>query len=273
MPSASPAFGQRARGPRRGTEADAPSARRGDRRRGRGGAAVRHRAASCVQLASPLGGHRRRAGGRCLPGAELNPAAQSRAAHAITIAAPPRAWPWLAQVGLGKAALQRPARQHRPPGAEQIIEGAPSIRHVSETTVPMLRSSPVNDVTAPRITPWTPLAISSEQARQHPGLTLTPAAASTRRDAPAHPLRARQRPPALCAPACSTSSADSPMMRKMLRTLRGRAERGRAEAALVRTYPFPAPCPGSPRLVEAATLKAAAGESVAGSNPAGHAPM
>ena len=29
---------------------------------------------------------------------------------------------------------------------------------------------------------------------------------------------------------------DFPMMRKMLRTLRGRAERSRAEAALVRTY-------------------------------------
>jgi hypothetical protein len=171
-----------------------------------------------------------------LPGDELVPGCQYTATRAITIAAPPEAvWPWLAQVGFGKAGFYSNDLLDNVghPSAERILEEFQDPR--IGDWVPMF--SRVNDVTAFRV--------AALEAPRHlvwakPDSTwawrLSPAADGTRVVTRLRILYRWQQPSGALLSLLLNEFGDFPMMRTMLRTLRGRAERGRAEAALVQTY-------------------------------------
>ena len=171
-----------------------------------------------------------------LPGDELVPGCQYTATRAITIAAPPEAvWPWLAQVGFGKAGFYSNDLLDNVghPSAERILEEFQDPR-VGDWVAMFSR---VNDVTAFRV--------AALEAPRHlvwakPDSTwawrLSPAAGGTRVVTRLRILYRWQQPAGALLSLLLNEFGDFPMMRKMLRTLRGRAERGRAEAALVQTY-------------------------------------
>jgi hypothetical protein len=171
-----------------------------------------------------------------LPGDDLVPGCQYTATRAITIAAPPEAvWPWLAQVGFGKAGFYSNDLLDNVghPSAQRILDEFQDPR--IGDWVPMF--SRVNDVTAFRV--------AALEAPRHlvwakPDSTwawdLRPAGSGTR---VVTRLRLRyrwQQPAGALLSLVLNEFGDFPMMRKMLRSLRGRAERSQAEAAVMRTY-------------------------------------
>ncbi len=171
-----------------------------------------------------------------LPGDDLVPGCQYTATRAITMAAPPEAvWPWLVQVGFGKAGFYSNDLLDNAghPSAERILE---------EFQDPPLGDwvamfSRVNDVTAFRV--------AAVEAPRHlvwakPDSTwawrLRPAGSGTRVVTRLRILYRRRQPAGALLTLLLTELGDFPMMRKMLRTLRERAERSWAEPAVVRTY-------------------------------------
>ena len=172
-----------------------------------------------------------------LPGDELVPGCQYTATRAITIAAPPEAvWPWLAQVGFGKAGFYSNDLLDNVghPSAERILDEFQDSQ--IGDWVPMF--SRVNDATAFRV--------AALEAPHHlvwakPDSTwawhLRPVAGGTRLVTRLRILyRWQQQPAGALLSLLLNEFGDFPMMRKMLRTLRGRAERGQAEAGVTRTY-------------------------------------
>lgn len=104
-----------------------------------------------------------------MPGDELVPGCQYRCTRAITIDAPPEAvWPWLVQVGFGKAGfysndlLDNVAR----PSADRILDEFQDPK--AGDWVPMF--SKVNDTTAFKIASIKPARARVGQAGQHLGM-------------------------------------------------------------------------------------------------------
>jgi hypothetical protein len=171
-----------------------------------------------------------------LPGDDLVPGCQYTATRAITIAAPPEAvWPWLAQVGFGKAGFYSNDLLDNVghPSAERILDEFQDPR--IGDWVPMF--SRVNDVTAFRV--------AALEAPRHlvwakPDSTwawrLRPAGSGTRVVTRLRILYRWQQPAGALLSLLLNELGDFPMMRKMLRSLRGRAERSQAEAAVMPTY-------------------------------------
>jgi hypothetical protein len=171
-----------------------------------------------------------------LPGDDLVPGCQYTATRAITIAAPPEAvWPWLAQVGFGKAGFYSNDLLDNVghPSAERILDEFQDPR--IGDWVPMF--SRVNDVTAFRV--------AALEAPRHlvwakPDSTwawrLRPVGSGTRIVTRLRILYRWQQPAGALLSLLLNELGDFPMMRKMLRSLRGRAERSQAEAAVIQTY-------------------------------------
>lgn len=159
-----------------------------------------------------------------MPGDELVPGSQIFCTRAITIDAPPEAvWPWLVQVGFGKAGfysndlLDNLAH----PSAGRIVEELqdPKIGD----WVPMF--SKVNDTTAFKIAAIKP---PEELVWAKPdstwAWTLTEIAGRTRLVTRVRILSCWRRPADALLSLVLMEFGDFPMMRKMLRTLRQRAE-------------------------------------------------
>jgi hypothetical protein len=159
-----------------------------------------------------------------MPGDHLAPGCQFSCTRAITIAAPPQAvWPWLVQVGYGRAGfysndlLDNAGR----PSSKQIIS---ELQHSNVGDwVPMYRR--VSDSTAFRVAAF---AEAEHLVWSKPdstwAWTLTPVAGGTRLVTRLR-LRYRwSRPGRALLSLLLTELGDFPMMRKMLRTLKQRAE-------------------------------------------------
>ena len=162
-----------------------------------------------------------------MPGDELVPGCQYRCTRAITIDVPPAAvWPWLVQVGFGKAGfysndlLDNVAH----PSADRILEEFQDPK-VGEW-VPMF--SEVNDTTAFKIATIKPAA---ELVWVKPESTwawiLTDIGGRTRLVTRLRILYRWHRPADALLSLVLNEFGDFPMMRKMLRTLKQRAEAGR----------------------------------------------
>ena len=159
-----------------------------------------------------------------MPGDELVPGSQIFCTRAITIDAPPEAvWPWLVQVGFGKAGfysndlLDNLAH----PSAGRIVEEFQDPK-VGDW-VPMF--SKVNDATAFKIAAIKP---PGELVWAKPdstwAWTLTEIAGRTRLVTRVRTLSRWHRPADALLSLVLMEFGDFPMMRKMLRTLRQRAE-------------------------------------------------
>jgi hypothetical protein len=162
-----------------------------------------------------------------MPGDELVPGSKIFCTRAITIGAPPEAvWPWLVQVGFGKAGfyandlLDNIAH----PSADRILDEFqdPKIGH----WVPM--SSKVNDTTAFKIAAIKP---AQELVWLKPdstwAWTLTDVGGRTRLVTRVRILHDWRRAADALLSLVLMEFGDFPMMRKMLRTLKQRAEAGR----------------------------------------------
>jgi hypothetical protein len=171
-----------------------------------------------------------------LPGDELVPGCQYTATRAITVAAPPDAvWPWLAQVGFGRAGFYSNDLLDNVghPSADRILEEFQDPR--IGDWVPMF--SRVNEVTAFRVA-------AVEEPRHlvwaKPDSTwawrLRPAGSGTRVVTRLRILYRWRQPGGALLSLLLNEFGDFPMMRKMLLTLRGRAELGPAETGVVQTY-------------------------------------
>ncbi|MGB0095943.1 MAG: hypothetical protein WBP81_25815 [Solirubrobacteraceae bacterium] len=159
-----------------------------------------------------------------MPGDELVPSAQTFCTRAITIDAPPVAvWPWLVQVGFGKAGfysndlLDNVAH----PSADRILDEFQDPK-VGDW-VPMF--SKVNDTTAFKIAAIKP---AEELVWVKPDSTwvwtLTETGGRTRLVTRVRILNHWHRPADALMSLVLTEFGDFPMMRKMLRTLKQRAE-------------------------------------------------
>jgi hypothetical protein len=163
-----------------------------------------------------------------MPGDELVPGCQYRCTRAITIDAPPPAvWPWLVQVGFGKAGfysndlLDNVAH----PSADRILDDH---QHPSVGDwVPMF--SKVNDTTAFKVAAIEPC---SELLWHKPDSTwawkLTDLDGATRLVTRLRILYRWEQPFGALASLVLNEFGDFPMMRKMLHTLKARAEGGAA---------------------------------------------
>jgi hypothetical protein len=159
-----------------------------------------------------------------MPGDELVPGSQVFCTRAIRIDVPPEAvWPWLVQVGFGKAGfysndlLDNVAH----PSADRILD---EFQHPKiGDWVPMF--SKVNDTTAFRIAAIKP---AEELVWVKPDSTwawkLTEIGDRTRLVTRVRILNRWDRPANALMSLVLTEFADFPMMRKMLRTLKQRAE-------------------------------------------------
>ena len=159
-----------------------------------------------------------------MPGDELVPGAHVFCTRAITIDAPPEAvWPWLVQVGFGKAGfysndlLDNVAH----PSADRILDEFQDPK-VGDW-VPMF--SKVNDTTALRIAAIKP---AKELVWVKPdstwAWTLTDVGGRTRLVTRLRILYPWHRPADALLSLVLFEFGDFPMMRKMLRTLKQRAE-------------------------------------------------
>lgn len=159
-----------------------------------------------------------------MPGDELVPGSQTFCTRAITIDAPPEAvWPWLVQVGFGRAGfysndlLDNVAH----PSADRIL-GEFQNPKVGDW-VPMF--SKVNDTTAFKIAAIKP---PEELVWLKPdstwAWTLTDTGGHTRLITRLRVLHRWRRPANALVSLVLFEFGDFPMMRKMLRTLRQRAE-------------------------------------------------
>jgi PPOX class probable F420-dependent enzyme len=159
-----------------------------------------------------------------MPGDELVRDCRYRCTHAITIDVPPRAvWPWLVQVGFGKAGfysndlLDNVAH----PSADRIVEEFQHPR-VGDW-VPMF--SKVNDTTAFKIAALTPPeALVWVKPDSTWAWTLTDVGGSTRLVTRLRNLYRWHRPADALLSLVLNEFGDFPMMRKMLLTLKQRAE-------------------------------------------------
>jgi hypothetical protein len=161
-----------------------------------------------------------------MPGDELVAGSQTFCTRAITIDAPPEAvWPWLVQVGFGKAGfyshdlLDNVAH----PSADRILD---KFQHPKVGDwVPMF--SKVNDTTAFKIAAIRP---AGELVWLKPdstwAWTLTDIGGRTRLVTRVRILYRWHRPTDALMSLVLTEFGDFPMMRKMLRTLKQRAEAG-----------------------------------------------
>jgi hypothetical protein len=165
-----------------------------------------------------------------MPGDDLLPRAPFRATRAVTIEAPPEAvWPWLAQIGFGRAGfysydlLDNLGR----PSAEEIVARHQALA-VGDLAAPM--ASPANSQNSFRVFGFEP---NRWLGWSKPGSTwvwkLTPVDGGTRcrlvvRLAESYLL------PAALASAPLLEIADFPMMRKQLLGIKRRAEQSMASA-------------------------------------------
>lgn len=162
-----------------------------------------------------------------MPGDELVPGCQYRCTRAISIDAPPSAvWPWLVQVGFGKAGfysndlLDNVAH----PSADRVLD---EFQHPSVGDwVPMF--SKVNETTAFKIAAIEPC---SELVWLKPDSTwawkLSDLDGGTRLVTRLRILYRWEQPLGALASLVLNEVGDFPMMRKMLLTLKGRAEHSR----------------------------------------------
>jgi hypothetical protein len=163
-----------------------------------------------------------------MPGDELVPGCQYRCTRAITIDAPAQAvWPWLVQVGFGKAGFY----------SDDLLDNVAhpsSDRILHEFQTPMVGDwvpmfSKVNDTTAFRIAEINP---PGELVWAKPDSTwvwaLRDIGGRTRLVTRLRILYRWHRPAGALMSLVLNEFGDFPMMRKMLRTLKQRAEAGSA---------------------------------------------
>jgi hypothetical protein len=166
-----------------------------------------------------------------MPGDRLLPRAQYRCTRAITICAPPEeVWPWLVQVGVGRAGwyaddlldnFGRPSAREVLPELQDIHVGQwlPWIPHPSERTAFV-----VDSFTAPEWLLWrTPNRTWAWRLVRLPG-------GGTRLISRMHTLYEWRRPLVL-GTVLLMEVADFAMMRRMLRGIRDRAETDRRRGA------------------------------------------
>lgn len=166
-----------------------------------------------------------------MPGDSLVPGSQYRCTRAITITAPPQSvWPWLMQVGFGKAGfysndlLDNVAH----PSAEHLLA---EYQHPNVGDwVPMFNK--VNDTTAFRVASITP---TRELLWAKPDSTwawrLVPIPGGTRLVTRLQILYDRHNPAGAIASLILNEFGDFPMMRRMLINIKRRAEQDRAPRA------------------------------------------
>jgi len=167
-----------------------------------------------------------------MPGDELVPGSKSFCTRAITIDAPPAAvWPWLVQVGFGKAGFYANDLLDNVghPSADRILE---KFQHPKVGDwMPMF--SKVNDATAFKIAAIKP---AEELVWAKPdstwAWTLTDTGGHTRLVTRVRILHRWHRPADALISLALMEFGDFPMMRKMLRTLKQRAEADRTEQGL-----------------------------------------
>jgi hypothetical protein len=159
-----------------------------------------------------------------MPGDELVPGCQYSATRAIAIDAPPAAvWPWLIQVGFGKAGFYSNDLLDNVghPSASRVLDDLQNPR--IGDWVPMF--SRVNDVTAFRVAALEP---PHELLWVKPDSTwawrLGPAGSGTRLVTRLRILYRRDQPAGALLSLALNEFGDFPMMRKMLRGIRERAE-------------------------------------------------
>jgi hypothetical protein len=160
-----------------------------------------------------------------MPGDELVPGCQYTATRAVAIDAPPAAvWPWLIQVGFGKAGFYSNDLLDNVghPSASRVVDELQGAR--IGDWVPMF--SRVNDVTAFRIAALEP---PRELLWVKPDSTwawrLQPAGTGTRLVTRLRILYRWDQPAGALLSVLLNEFGDFPMMRKMLRGIRERAER------------------------------------------------
>ena len=162
-----------------------------------------------------------------MPGDELLPVAHLQATRAITVDAPPEGvWPWLVQVGFGRAGFY----------SYDLLDNLG--RHSATTLLPAWQHPWPGDVAAPMTRParidtafvFGPIVENEHMVWSKPNSTwawqLTPVGAHRTRLV----TRLRQRyelTPALPITVGLMELGDFPMMRRMLRGIRSRAESSR----------------------------------------------